>query len=400
MSVSTHPFRSHTGKSTAVTVAQSLHGGGCLIVGCEQIANLSIVIKDNEEASTTGLFFDYLTSSEILNELSNQTTVDLQTFQKVIFTPSCHDVSIDGDLDVTYTVRLKELFSKCEIYICDYIYSPKQICMGLLCVIRQANLMIENLNLPVLKISCILLENDYTATKTLEIPVCDYFLEENNSDKSSVTVRGCNVFQQKLLSKLSYNPPLMSSASCPLEPSDPTECADSKQRVSECADLRQRVSECADSKQRVSENGDSKQRVSECGDSKQRVSECADSKQRVSEFVDSKQRVSECDDSKQRVSECDDSKQRVSECDDLKQRVSECVESKQRVSECADSKQRVSECADSKQRVSEQRVSECADLKQRVSTKLKSCKQVQNPYQQNKRQFYKVLISYPLDLFC
>ena len=166
--------------------------------------------------------------------------------------------------------------------------------------------------------------------KTLEIPVCDYFLEENNSDKSSVTVRGCNVFQQKLLSKLSYNPPLMSSASCPLEPSDPTECADSKQRVSECADLRQRVSECADSKQRVSEYGDSKQRVSECGDSKQRVSECADSKQRVSE----------------------------------------------------------------------QRVSECADLKQRVSTKLKSCKQVQNPYQQNKRQFYKVLISYPLDLFC
>jgi hypothetical protein len=77
MSVSTHPFRSHTGKSTAVTVAQSLHGGGCLIVGCEQIASLSVVIKDNEEASITGLFFDNLTSCEMLTELSNQTTLPL-----------------------------------------------------------------------------------------------------------------------------------------------------------------------------------------------------------------------------------------------------------------------------------------------------------------------------------
>ena len=99
MSVSTHPFRSVTGKSTAVTVAQSFHGGGCLIVGCEQIANLSIVIKDNAEACLTGLFFDYLTSSEILDELSNQTTVDLQTFQNIIFTPSSYDVSIDGDFE-------------------------------------------------------------------------------------------------------------------------------------------------------------------------------------------------------------------------------------------------------------------------------------------------------------
>ena len=219
MSVSIHQFRSHTGKSTAVTVAQSLHGGGCLIVGCEQIANLSVVIKDNEEA-ITGLFFDNLTSSEMLTELSNQTTLHLETFQTVIFTPSCHDVSIEGDLDVTYTVRLKQLFNTSDLYVCDYIYSPKQICMGLLSIIRQANVMIDNLTLPVLKISSTLLESDYASTKTLEIPICDYFLEEKNTDKSSVTVRGCNVFQQKLLNKLISKNPLMSSASFDLNNMD------------------------------------------------------------------------------------------------------------------------------------------------------------------------------------
>ena len=145
MSVSTHPFRSHTGKATAVTVAQSLHGGECLVVGCENVANLSVGIKDSEEASIVGLFFDNLTSSEILTELTKQTTLDLQKLKKVIFVPSCHDVDIGDDLDLTFTVRLKELFSTCKIIICDYIFSPQKICKGLLSAIRQANLKIYSL---------------------------------------------------------------------------------------------------------------------------------------------------------------------------------------------------------------------------------------------------------------
>ena len=49
---------------------------------------------------------------------------------------------------------------------------------------------------------------------------CDYFLEEKNTDKSSVTVRGCNVFHQKLLNNLISKNPLMSSASFDLNNMD------------------------------------------------------------------------------------------------------------------------------------------------------------------------------------
>ena len=130
MSVCTQKYHTLNGKHSEVTVARSpLHeGGGCLIVGCEQAINLCKIIKDSKYPSVTGLFFHSLSSSEIVNELSSQTILDIQSFHKVIFLLSNHDISLPAEFDLLSDVeRIKNLFFKSDLYISDYIFSPKKI---------------------------------------------------------------------------------------------------------------------------------------------------------------------------------------------------------------------------------------------------------------------------------
>ena len=202
MSVCTQKYRTLTGKHSEVTVARSpLHeGGGCLIVGCEQAINLSNIIKDSKYPSVTGLFFHSLSSSEIVNELYSQTILDIQSFHKVIFQLSNHDISLPAEFDLPSDVeRIKNLFFQSDLFISDYIISPQTICSGLLSVIERNNLILENIQIHLVKISYDLREKDQTRNH-LPVPICDFFTEIDNADKYIVTMEGTEkIFHSKYL---------------------------------------------------------------------------------------------------------------------------------------------------------------------------------------------------------
>ena len=122
MSVCTVKYLTLSGKLAEVTVARSTlqEGGGCLIVGSGQTINLSNIIRDKTDLSVTGLFFDSLSSSEIVTELSSQTILDIQSFQKVIFTLSDHDITLSAEFDLITTIeRIKTLFSNSDLLLSD-----------------------------------------------------------------------------------------------------------------------------------------------------------------------------------------------------------------------------------------------------------------------------------------
>ena len=180
-----------TDKLSEVTVAQSqLHGTaeGCLVIGSEQIVNLAVLISDNKEVEITGLFFNGLTSSDILDELSTQVTLDATSFNTVIFSPSCSDIETMEVKDIDcLSKKLRDLFGHCNLFICDYLYSPQQICLGNLSKIKQLNQSIGDLEIPMLNISACYLENILVSPHDLPIPFSDNFVELDNQSKSKLT---------------------------------------------------------------------------------------------------------------------------------------------------------------------------------------------------------------------
>ena len=202
MSVCTVKYLTLSGKLAEVTVARSTlqEGGGCLIVGSGQTINLSNIIRDKTDLSVTGLFFDSLSSSEIVTELSSQTILDIQSFQKVIFTLSDHDITLSAEFDLITTIeRIKTFFSNSDLHLSDYLFSPKKNCSGLLSEIKRNNLILEGVEIPVVKISVDLTEKEITMNQ-LPVPICDLFTGINNNEKNIVTMEGIEkIFNTKYL---------------------------------------------------------------------------------------------------------------------------------------------------------------------------------------------------------
>ena len=178
-----------TDKLSELTIARSqLQGevGGCLIIGSDQIVNLCDFIIREKYVDITGFFFESLNSSEILAELTNQNFWQkVKSFDTVIFSPSCHDIRSISESDwIGNKQKLEILFSNCHISIGDYLYSPKYICLGLVPKIKRMNKIIEEIDIPLLNFSSHYLD---ITSSDIPVPICEYFVEEDNNYKSKVT---------------------------------------------------------------------------------------------------------------------------------------------------------------------------------------------------------------------
>ena len=194
MAVFTEEYTSLVGAPRTVTVAHSkptsdCDGDRCLIIGTDQIVNLSTSIMDTKVAHISGIFFHGITTQEIADELSSQTCFDAEYFKTVIISPSESDISsnMDADSVIRQIAQFEVIFPNSSLYITDYIITPKLICMGYLGKLGEVNNLLGT-RLNCLKLADQFLENnDGSMESSLPIPLLEFFCESDNNKMSTVT---------------------------------------------------------------------------------------------------------------------------------------------------------------------------------------------------------------------
>ena len=212
MAVSTQRYLSLSGAECCVTVAtskQSIDSDSekVLIIGTDQILHISNMIKETKEAHIVGLFFHGFTSIEMLAELCAQTSVDIKLYKTVIFCLSPSDISSEFDIEssVFLVNKIVKHFNGSNLYVSDYVFSPKLICEGKVNKLIEINQSLK-LKMHTLEISGDLLETDDNTDKNLPIPLLTCFLEVDNNQKSQITPNSVASIFKKLFLKVIPSP--------------------------------------------------------------------------------------------------------------------------------------------------------------------------------------------------